>query len=116
MTRDQSLHILQHSLGLDDYGRGKPYRNHYVAGDGCDSWGLLMAHVSAGRMVRHEPREIFGGHDHYCFTVTDVGREYVRANSPAPPKTTRAQKRYQQFLESGGDLRFGEWLKQEYSR
>lgn len=90
--RDESLHILQHALGLDDYGRGRSYRNHYVAGEDCDSWPLLMAHVEAGRMVRHASRVLFGGPGQYCFAVTDEGREYVRTNSPAPPKSSRSQR------------------------
>jgi hypothetical protein len=109
--RDQSLHILQHSLGLDDFGQGKPYRNHFVTGPGCDNWSLCMAHVEAGRMVRHEPREIFGGADSYCFVVTEAGKEFVREHSPKPPKLTRSQRMYQRFLDCDSGMKFGEWLK-----
>ena len=31
MTKRQ-LEILQHSLGVDQYGRGPQFRNHYCAG------------------------------------------------------------------------------------
>ena len=31
---DSKLHILQHSLGLDKYGDGNQYRNHFVTGPG----------------------------------------------------------------------------------
>lgn len=109
--RDQSLHILQHALGLDDYGRGESYRNHFVAGEGSDDWAMLQEHVAAGRMIEHAPREIFGGGS--CFTVTDAGREYVRANSPAPPKKTRAQKRYLAWLDADDGRTFGEWMRGE---
>ena len=34
MTLNQ-LHILQHSLGRDQYGHGTDYRNHYCAGCAC---------------------------------------------------------------------------------
>lgn len=40
------LNILQHSLGLDEYGRGTPYRNHFVTGEGSKitltAWRLSM--------------------------------------------------------------------------
>lgn len=107
--RDQSLHVLQHALGLDDYGQGRAYRNHYVTGPGCDGWALCMAHVAAGRMVRHDPRAIFGGD--YCFTVTDAGRQFVREHSPEPPKLSRSKQRYEAWLRSSVDVPFGEWLK-----
>ena len=110
--RDQSLHILQHALGLDDYGRGKEYRNHYVADEGCDGFAECMAHVEAGRMFRRGPSDLYGGRKSYCFTVTDAGRAYVREHSPKPPKRTRAQRRYAEWLEADCGLSFGEWLKQ----
>ena len=112
MKRDPSLHVLQHALGLDDHGQGTWYRNHFVTGPGSKDWDMCMAHVDAGRMARHDPREVFGMS--YCFTVTDAGIAYVREQSPAPPRLTRAQKRYREWLQSGADvtgLRFGEWLK-----
>ena len=110
-ARDQPLHILQHALGLDDYGRGESYRNHFVAGEGHHDWVALLEHVAAGRMTQHSPREIFGGS--HCFTVTESGREYVRANSPRPPKLTRAQRRYRQWLKIADvtGQSFGEWLR-----
>ena len=109
-NRDPSLHILQHALGLDDFGQGSPYRNHFVSGPDCDNWALCMAHVEARRMVRHEPRAIFGGPGHYCFVVTDAGREFVRERSPKPPKLSRSKRRYRQWLEEDSSLPFGKWL------
>lgn len=113
-TRDESLHILQHALGLDDYGQGTAYRNHYVADDGHDNWSLLMAHVEAGRMWRAEPSELFGGG--YCFVVTDAGRDYVREHSPKPPKVSRAKARYREWLKVGDLISFGDWLKSGRSK
>lgn len=113
--RDPSLHILQHSLGLDDYGQGKQYRNHFVTGPDCDNWSMCMAHVEAGRMVRHGPRAIFGGADSYCFVVTDKGRAFVISNSPQPPKLTRGQRTYRRFLDCDSGMKFGEWLKRHPS-
>jgi hypothetical protein len=114
--RDPSLHVLQHALGVDDYGQGNPYRNHFVTGPGCDNWGLCTAHVEAGRMVRHEPRAIVGGADSYCFVVTEAGRAFVREHSPKPPKISRAKARYRAWLRSNLDTTFGEWLKRGGAR
>ena len=88
--RDKSLHVLQHALGLDDYGQGEAYRNHYVCGPGHHGYDLCMAHVEAGRMVRSEPRE----------------------KSPEPTKLTRAQKRYREWLRADCGMEFVEWLKE----
>jgi hypothetical protein len=122
--RDASLHILQHALGLDQYGRAQSRvpgydRNYFVADEGggpASDWGLCMAHVEAGRMKRHGPRAIFGGDNSYCFTVTDAGKAYVREHSPKPPKRTRSQRRYAAFIEADSSLSFGEWMKSEWGR
>lgn len=120
--RDEALHILQHALGLDDYGRDskgrfpdnieEPYRNRYVMAESDDSpqWKLCMEHVEAGRMTRHDQcRSWTGGMS--CFCVTEAGLAFVRANSPKPPKRTRSQQRYEQYLDADSSLTFGEWLK-----
>ena len=49
MTPEQ-LHILQHSLGLDEYGRGTMYRNHFVTGEGSLDHPHCVALVEAGLM------------------------------------------------------------------
>jgi hypothetical protein len=113
-VRDESLHILQHALGLDDYGRGSQYRNHYVTGPKCDGWDLCQQHVEAGRMICRGPGELFGGD--YCLQVTEAGKAFVRQNSPKPPRLSRSKKRYLKWLEiseSAPDLTFGEFLKNE---
>lgn len=53
MTQDQ-LHILQHSLGADQYGRRERYgdRNHFCAG-GKDE-DICKELVALGYMVQHE--------------------------------------------------------------
>ncbi len=102
------LPILQHALGLDEYGRGRPYRNHYVTdGTECD---VLVA---AGLMVRHPPREISGGMP--IFVVTDAGKAYVREHSPPPPKASRGRTRYLRWLAFSdiSDEPFGAWLKRK---
>jgi len=103
------LHILQHSLGLDEFGQGTSYRNHYVASDGHHSFSECCELVEAGFMKRYPPSQLTGGGD--LFAVTDAGRTYVAMHSPKPPKLTRGQARYLAWLREDCDLRFGEWLR-----
>lgn len=93
------LGILQHTLGLDQYGQGKAYRNHFVAGgkdvDHCREL------VALGYMVEHQATQISGGNP--WFHVTDRGIEAVARFSPTPPpppKLTRAQQRYRDYCRS----------------
>lgn len=103
MTREQ-LHILQHSLGLDEYGQGRMYRNHYVGGE--DECRPLVA---MGYMVERPASELTGGSP--CFHVTEAGKAAVRAESPKPPKLTKAQRRYRAWLNADSSMGFFEWLK-----
>jgi len=111
MTKEQ-LHILQHSLGLDQYGRGKEYRNRYVVGPDCDSFTACQELVSMGMMQDRGAQPICGGM--HCFMVTDWGRMKMHEESPEPPKVSRGRQRYLKWLEVGdafGDWKFGDWLK-----
>lgn len=106
------LRILQHALGRDQYGKCSrdTSRNHFCAGEGSDDFALCRDAVAKGLMREHAPREISGG-DH-IFVVTDAGRSWMLANSPAPPKVSRAKARYLQWLNGAADfVGFGEWLK-----
>jgi hypothetical protein len=106
---DSKLQILQHSLGVNQYGQGNQYRNHFVTGPKTTDWPHCMALVSEGLMQRHAPSALTGGSD--CFTVTDAGRAYVAEHSPKPPKLTQGQQRYRAWLRADCGLKFGEWLK-----
>jgi len=99
------LHILQHSLGLDQYGQGSWYRNHFVTGEGIDNYreclelerrGLMARALTAGDAV---------------FYVTEAGIRAVKSESPSPPRMTRGQKRYREWLKRDCGTPFGEWLK-----
>lgn len=103
------LHILQHSLGVDQHGRGEQYRNHFVTGEGSTDHPHCMALVAAGLMTRRPGNELTGGGD--LFHVTPAGKAAVAEHSPAPPKLTRSQRRYEAFLKADCGLTFGEWLK-----
>ncbi len=108
------LHILQHSLGVDQYGRGNQYRNRFITGDGSTDFPKCMELVSLGLMRDHGPGPLIGK-DH-LFTVTDQGRVAMHMESPAPPKLTASQERYRRFLNADSNLTFSQWLKNETER
>lgn len=105
----KQLHILQHSLGLDEYGRGTMYRNRFVTGEGSLDHPHCMALFDQGFMSRVANVKPFGGSD--CFTVTEEGKCAAVANSPAPPKLTRSQQMYQDWLSYDSDMSFIEYAK-----
>lgn len=103
LTKEQ-LHILQHSLGVDEFGRGTMYRNRYV----CDSNPEMEALVSLGFMVDRGAQPIAGGM--HCYQVTAAGKVVMREQSPRPPKLTRSQLRYRAFLNADIGCTFIEYL------
>lgn len=105
------LHILQHALGLDRYGQGESYRNHFVTGEGSTDFSGCLSLVDAGLMTRTPGNAITGGDD--LFRVTPRGADFVALQSPAPPvpkKLTRSQQRYQEWLDADPGYSFAEWL------
>lgn len=102
------LHILQHSLGVDQYGRGRQYRSHFVAGPGHCDYDKCVSLCEGGFMERHDNPHVVGG---VVFVVTDAGRKAVAQYSPAPPKLTRSQRRYQAWLDADSGYKFGDWIK-----
>ena len=107
MTKRQ-LEILQHSLGVDQYGQGPQYRNHFCAGD--DDEAVCRELVALGFMKQHATTEWL---PYFNCSVTEDGKSAMAAESPKPPKLTRSQKRYRQFLKDNRGLSFGEWLKDQ---
>lgn len=102
----RQLEILQHTLGLDEYGRGTMYRNFFCAGE--DDEEMCRELVALGLMKEHRRTEAY---DYYNCSVTDAGKEAIRECSPVPPKLTRSQKTYRRWLSMDNGLSFGEWLK-----
>jgi hypothetical protein len=107
-AEQQDLQILQHSLGLDEYGKGREYRNHFVTSPGCADFAPCRGLVERGLMQDHGAHALYGGG--HCFTVTDAGRSFVRQHGSAPPKLSRSQRRYRDYLEADSGLTFREWL------
>lgn len=99
------LEILQHSLGVDQYGRGSHYRNHYCAGG--DDEGACRELVAMGYMETFERSYL----PYYNCKVTEAGKAAMTAQSPQPPKLTRSQIRYRRFLDHDSGLSFREWLR-----
>lgn len=110
MTSRQ-LEILQHTLGVDEYGRTPkgftPYtRNHFCAGEADES--DCRALVEAGLMVEHQRTQWL---PYFNCSATDAGKKAMHAASPAPPKLSRSKKRYLAYLDADCDMKFGDWLK-----
>ena len=112
------LHILQHSLGRDEYGEskskineGEDYRNHFCTGPGSKDFDACKALVADGLMIERSPSQISGGDS--IFIVTTKGKEYIALHSPKRPKLTRSKQRYLRFLEYGDGfdsfLQFCKW-------
>lgn len=95
------LHILQHSLGLDQYGEGRQYRNHFVTSPGSTDYDDCVSLVSDGLMTQRNGRGnvLTGGSD--LFMVTPKGIDYVALNSPQRPKLSRSKQRYLRYREYG---------------
>lgn len=105
--KPELLHILQHTIGVDGYGRGRPYRNHFVAG-GIDV-SRCRELVDLGFMSESGASPLTGGSP--CFHVTTAGRTAVELESPKPPKLSRSKQRYRDYLRSESDESFGDWLR-----
>jgi hypothetical protein len=91
------LEILQHALGADQYGQMPKYgadRNYY----GTDPYDLdCIELVQMGYMVELPARSWLPD---TMFAVTESGKEAMKLASSKPPKVTRSQKRYQDFLDA----------------
>lgn len=108
LSEDQ-LQILRHALGVGDGGWERSYRNHFVTGPGGADHKHCAALVARGFMTQRAGNAITGGDD--LFMVTEAGRTAVQEHTPPPPKLTRSQQRYQQFLRYDGGVTFGEYLR-----
>lgn len=108
----RQLEIIQHCVGADKYGR-RPHvdrgqRNHFCAG--VQDEPICRELVEMGYMVQHETTRWL---PYFNCSVTGDGINAMLRDSPAPPKLTRSQKRYQSYLSADCDMSFGEWMKCE---
>lgn len=110
--------ILQHALGVDEYGKGRQYRNHFVTGPGCSDFQLCEDLVEMGCMVKQSGGGLLC-EGNFCYQVTESGRRLMRENSPLPPpekKMTRSQRRYRRWLDAGCVMSFIEFVRVITSR
>ena len=105
---DSKLHILQHSLGVGDYGDKPSCRNHFVTGPGSTDYDNCMAMVDSGLMTRRAGSAISGGDD--IFSVTPKGVDHIALNRSERPKITRSQRNYQNYLHAEVNESFSEWM------
>lgn len=103
---DKQLGILQHSLGLDQYGQGTMYRNHFCAG--VDDEQICRELIALGYMRQHLTTEML---PYFNCSVTEEGKKAVLRESQKAPRLSRSQKRYQAFLDADSGMKFGEWIK-----
>lgn len=103
------LEILQHALGLDKYGQGSFYRNHFVTGPGSDDFEDCRTLTDAGLMESWKVG--VAQPEDRVFCVTPLGKEYIAKHSPNPPKLTRSQLRYRRYLNSDTSMTFKEFIK-----
>lgn len=123
----KQLHVLQHSLGCDEFGQYRTHgRPHVDEGDGCfgyyqnrfvtdpasDDGKLCGELVALGLMKDHGAQSIAGGM--HCYSVTREGVAAMKQHSPKPPKVSRSRARYLQFLAADLDCTFGEYLKRKW--
>lgn len=106
--KPELLKILQHTLGLDQYGQGRQYRNHFVAGE--DDAVKCRELVSLGCMAERAGNALSGGSP--VFHVTPQGIAEVAVHSEKPPKRTHSQRRYSAYLAVADCYEsFGHYLK-----
>ena len=103
---ERHLGILQHALGLDQYGQGTSYRNQYCAG--VDDVEDCKALVAMGYM-RQVPTTSWL--PYFNCVVTGEGQSVVKQESPTAPKLTRSQRRYKEYLNAESGMTFIEWLR-----
>ena len=95
----ERLHVLQHSLGLNEYGQGAGHRNYFVTDEGTTDWPVCRAAVADGLMTQTKGNAITGGGD--VFRVTPAGMVWVQQHSPTAPTLTRRSARSRRATRIG---------------
>jgi len=99
---EQYYHLLHHSLGISDPKNCKPYRNYFAADEGHADIEGLRSLCDADLMIAVESQST--ENQDIIFIVTDKGRKVALRTQPRPPKLTRAQARYQRYLDLADSL------------
>lgn len=111
---EEQLQILQHALGCDEYGqnahpevpcRERYHRNHFCAGGNNEE--ACKELVALGYMQQHKTTQWL---PYFNCSVTEAGIKAMIDASPKPPKLTRSQINYREFLRSDTGMSFREWI------
>lgn len=70
------LHILRHSIGLDDNGAGREYRNHFATDPTTPDGKMCEELCTLGFMKDYGEQPIWGGM--HCYCVTEAGMAVAR--------------------------------------
>lgn len=101
--KPEHLHILQHSLGCDQYGKSE-YRGR-DEGDGCFNYHRNryvcdpnpdMTELVALGLMQDNGTLSFTGTMHF-YSVTEKGLSEMLRQSPAPPKISKSKARYRRY-------------------
>ena len=106
---EKTLHVLQHALGLDQYGRGAGHRNYFVTDCGTTDWPTCVMTAADGLMTQTKGNAITGGGD--VFRVTPAGMVWVQQHSPKVLMLIRVQRTYRKWARADNNMTFGTWLK-----
>lgn len=107
------IEVLRHAIGADRFGQVSNPRNVFMtACDGSDG-RVCLGLVAKGLMKDLGCGGELSGGDN-VFIVTQAGRDAVAATAEKPPRLTRSQRRYREFLRCDFGLSFGEWLKKSH--
>lgn len=106
----EQLQVLQHSIGADQYGRRERHgeRNFFGTDKDGNDGIVCESLVALGLMESLGYRELY---QETVYRVTGRGIDAVAKFSPSPPKLTRGQQRYLDYIREESSLSFGEWLK-----
>lgn len=103
----EQLHIVQHSLGCDEFGRSTTpmryendgcfgyYRNRFVTDPKSEDGQQCEELRRLGFMHSHGEQALAGGMT--CYSVTLEGVSAMVQHSPKPPKLTRSQQRFARY-------------------
>lgn len=105
----EQIDIIRHTLGCDQFGNGE-YRNYFAAGQTGKDHQTFEEFVGLGIAVKNPrfPSEISGGSDVYH--ITGWGKDLFLSQCPKPLRKTRAQLKYEKWIEEDSGRTFAEFL------
>jgi hypothetical protein len=105
-----------HTLGLTDPYQQESYRNFFTAGPKHTDIPAILKLIDNGLMKEVKSPSFLREGDQ-TFVVTEKGILTTREQRPKPPKLTRGQRRYRNFLSLSDvcpELTFYEFLTDSF--